>query len=179
MLVAPIVLIVEAFGEPTADDEIGAAIVLTMMLVGARVWLLQRDSKKAATALAQSERRLSLAQQVAGVSVWDRDLASDRLSVSGPFSEMISGSTDADPTYEGWVGSIHPEDREQVLSTFAQAAKQGSDFEQVPVLPGRRGGLDSFSRAGFPERGRHSRPCRRRGPRHHGTPCNGMAAQAE
>ena len=90
-LVAPIVLIVETIGQPTAGDEIGAAIVVTMMLVGARVWLLQRDSKKAATALVRSEERLSLAQQVAGVSAWDQDLASDQFSVSGPFNAMISG----------------------------------------------------------------------------------------
>ena len=107
-LVAPIVLIVETIGQPSAGNEIGAAIVVTMMLVGARVWLLQRDGKKAATALVQSEGRLSLAQEVAGVSAWDRDLAGDQFSVSGPFSAMISGSADADATYEDWVGSIHP-----------------------------------------------------------------------
>jgi PAS domain S-box-containing protein len=130
MLVGPIVLIVETIGQPTAGDEIAGAIIVTTILVGARVWLLQRDSKKAATALVQSETRLNLAQQVAGVSTWDRDLASGRLSVSGPFNAMISGSDDGDATYDAWVMSIHPGDRERVLNTVSQATEHGSDFEQ-------------------------------------------------
>ncbi len=129
MLVAPIVLIVQTVEQETAADEIGAAIIVTMLLVAARVWILQRDAKKGASALTQSEERLRLAQEISDVSTWDLDLATGRLTVSGPLRTRISGSADRDATEESWRDFIHPEDRERVLATFGQARAQGGDFD--------------------------------------------------
>ena len=67
MLVAPIVLIVQTVEQETAADGIGAAMIVTMLLVAARVWILQRDAKKGASALTQSEERLRLAQEISDV----------------------------------------------------------------------------------------------------------------
>jgi two-component system cell cycle sensor histidine kinase/response regulator CckA len=130
MLAAPIVLIVETLGKSTSTDEIGLIIVVTTLLVGARVWLFQRDGKKGQTALIQSEERLRLAHQVAGVSTWDVNLASGKPTVSGPLAATISGSADAEVTSEAWTDFVHPDDRERVLAAFDLAVEASGDFEQ-------------------------------------------------
>jgi PAS domain S-box-containing protein len=131
MLTAPIMLVVQTIlREPIETGELGVVIVATTLLVAARVWLLQRESRRGQTKLAQSDERLHLAQQVAGVSTWEVDLATDKLVVSGPLAEMISGSSGADATREAWVDFIHPDDRDRVLATFDEARTRGGSFEQ-------------------------------------------------
>jgi two-component system, cell cycle sensor histidine kinase and response regulator CckA len=127
LLVAPIVLFARSL--PTAADEIAAVIVATMLLVGARVWILQRDSKKAQDALAQADERLGLAQRVAGVSTWDIDLATGQIVVSDELAKMIMGSVKAELTFEDWVSFVHPDDRDRFSTTFARARERGGDFE--------------------------------------------------
>ena len=130
LLASPILLItLAALGETAQAGPVGVVMVLTMLLVGARVWLLQRDSKKAQTALARSDERLGLAHRVAGVSSWNMDLVTGRLTVSGELATMILGSPDAEVTREDWVASIHPADRARVDATFARACRDGGDFE--------------------------------------------------
>jgi PAS domain S-box-containing protein len=130
MLAPPIVLIWRAFDESTSSDELGGVIVVVTLLVGARVWVLQRDSKAGQAALVRSDERLHLAQQIASVSTWEIDLATGGLAVSGPLAAMISGSADVEATEEAWVAFVHPDDRERVLTAFDQASKVGGVFEQ-------------------------------------------------
>jgi PAS domain S-box-containing protein len=129
MLAAPIVLIAETVGERSAANEIAAVIVVVTLFVGARVWVLQRDSKAGQAALVRSDERLHLAQQVASVSTWDQDLATRKLTVSGPLAALISGSADGDPTEGDWKAFVHPDDRKRVFATYEEACKQGGDFE--------------------------------------------------
>jgi len=58
LLAAPAVLIVEtALGTPTDTYELGGVAILTTLLVGTRVVLLQRERKVVQAALAESERK--------------------------------------------------------------------------------------------------------------------------
>jgi len=161
LLAAPVVLIAETMaGQSIETGEIGAVMVATMLLVGARVWLLQRDSKKAQTALARADERLRLAQQVAGVSTWDMNLLTDRLTVSDELAAKISGAGDADPTFEDWVSFIHPGDRNRVTANFARAREQGGDFEheyRFRSAHGEEGWLFSRGRVFLDEKGTFAR----------------------
>jgi len=130
MITAPIILIVQYLvGEPAGTGELGGVIVATMLLVAARVWILQREGKKAQIALERSDERLGFAQGAAGVSTWELDLVTDRLTVSDQLAATITGSSNGNATYEAWVTSIHPDDRARVTATFDEARQRGGDFE--------------------------------------------------
>ena len=130
LLAAPLVLIAQAMmGQTVKAGPIGVVIVITMLLVGARVLLLQRDGKKAHDALAQADERLGLAQRVAGVSTWDIDLVTGRIVVSDELATMMTGSADGDVTFQDWVSFVHPGDRDRVTAGFERARERGGDFE--------------------------------------------------
>ncbi len=130
LLAAPLVLIEQyLLATPSETGEIGAVIIATMLLVGARVWLLQREGKQGQTELARTNERLRLAHRVAGVSTWDLNLVTGKLALSDELAVMISGSSDDEVVYEDWVAFIHPEDRERVTKDVDQARKRGGDFE--------------------------------------------------
>ena len=124
-----IVLFARTLHQTTEGDEIAAVIVATMLLVGVRVWILQRDSKKAQAALAQADERLGLAHSVAGVSTWDIDLVTGRIVVSDELATMMTGSADRDVTFQDWVSFVHPGDRDRVTAGFERARERGGDFE--------------------------------------------------
>ncbi len=76
-------------------------------------------------ALARSEERLSLALNASGiVGVWDWDLAADRVSADRRFAEMYGVNPDEAETgapLEAYLEGIHPEDRQQVADSIAEA----------------------------------------------------------
>jgi PAS domain S-box-containing protein len=135
MLAGPIVLVSQTSTvsgqaiEPGEIGMIGSEIIATTLLVGARVWLLQRDSKNGRAALARTVERLRLAHRVAGVSTWDMNLVTGKLALSDELAAMISGSVDAEAVYEDWVAFIHPDDRERVTTNFDRTRQRGGDFE--------------------------------------------------
>ena len=133
MLAAPVVLLAQAISDrPISHGEIagiGAAIVATTLLVGVRVWVLQRDSKKAQADLGRSEESSRIAQAVSGVGTWDMDLTTGVISMSDPLRQLIMGSLREPSSFEAWERFIHPDDRERVMGNFAQARDNGSTFE--------------------------------------------------
>ena len=102
LLASPILLITLAvLGETDQAGPVGVVIVLTMLLVGARVWILQRDSKNAQTKLSKTDERLRLAHGVAGISTWEIDLVTNRVNVSDELARMIVGSADVPANVRG------------------------------------------------------------------------------
>jgi two-component system cell cycle sensor histidine kinase/response regulator CckA len=161
LLVAPIILVVRyALGNPADSGEIAAVIIATMLLVAARVWLLQREGKKAQTALARIDERLRVAQGVVGISTWEIDLVTSQVSVSEQLAAMISGPSDTEVTYETWARFIHPDDRERVTETFEHARKQGGHFAyeyRFRSPNGEEGSLFSRGKVFLGENGTHAR----------------------
>jgi len=70
---------------------------------------------QAERALRDSERRFILAQQAARLAVWDRDLRTNVIAISGEYTKIYGLAADyPELPYEEWLEMVHPEDRERV-----------------------------------------------------------------
>jgi two-component system cell cycle sensor histidine kinase/response regulator CckA len=66
-------------------------------------------------ALRESEQRFALAEKAAHLAIWDRDLSTNLIAISGEYNRMYGLSADHPAlAYEEWLRLIHPEDRERV-----------------------------------------------------------------
>jgi PAS domain S-box-containing protein len=80
---------------------------------------------KGLEALHSAERRLAFAEGAAHLAVWDCDLRSDRLSVSGGYAELYGVSPDHRPrTSEQWVRLIHADDQARVRALFEETLRR-------------------------------------------------------
>lgn len=95
------------------------------------------DRKRVDEALRESEERLRLAQEGAGIAIWDRDAATDRVTVAPGFIRSYLLEPEAMVTYADWAQYIHPDDREQVESWRRAAIEAGEplDLEFRIVIP--------------------------------------------
>lgn len=94
--------------------------------------LLQReaaDRKEAQMALADRESRLSDAQQIARLGSFHWNLRTQELHWSDELHRIYGEDPRTfQPTFEAYVGHIHPEDRERVLQQIREAMHHGSGF---------------------------------------------------
>jgi PAS domain S-box-containing protein len=121
------------------------------------------DRRRTEAALRESEERLRLAQEAAGIGTWDWDLATGKVHWSPEFHRVlgfgVKPATGSDP-HDAWLRLVHPEDRGRVEAMLA-AALEGGSFNceyRVRSEPGgqwhwlvSRGGL---SQSEGPDRGR-------------------------
>jgi PAS domain S-box-containing protein len=80
--------------------------------------------------LRESQQRFLLAQQAAGIGVWDWNLITDAIAWS-PEIYTLSGidpETPADRLFEAWTEALHPEDRDFAIGTARRAAETGEGF---------------------------------------------------
>ena len=78
--------------------------------------------KRAEAALAESESRWNFALESAGQGVWDHDLTNKHAFRSNAWRAMrgMDPTEEVDPSPDRWLTTIHPEDRERVLSEVAK-----------------------------------------------------------
>ena len=70
---------------------------------------------RADRALQESKQRFTLAQKAAHLAIWDRDLGTNLIAISGEYNRMYGLAADHTTlAYEEWLSLIHPEDRERV-----------------------------------------------------------------
>lgn len=87
------------------------------------------EQKRAETALLESEERLRLAQESAGIAIWDRDAGSDRVTVAQGFIRRYLLDLAAQASYEDWGRYIHPDDRERVETERHRALAAGDPLD--------------------------------------------------
>ncbi|CAM0999571.1 Response regulator receiver modulated diguanylate cyclase/phosphodiesterase with PAS/PAC sensor(S) [Rhodanobacter sp. Root179] len=96
------------------------------------------ERKRAEQELLQHQRMLSQAQKVAHVGSWEWDIAENRVTWSEELYR-IYGMTPAQhaATFESYLALVHPQDRERVQQTIAQAVTgtQPFEFEERIVRP--------------------------------------------
>ena len=88
------------------------------------------EKKRSDAALRGSEQRLKEAQALAHIGSWDLDLSQNRLQ----WSDEIFQIFEIDPlrfeaSYEGFLYTVHPEDREKVDRAYRDSVANHSSYE--------------------------------------------------
>lgn len=105
------------FGQEELDLLSSLSVVTDLALARCRLLEEQR----------QREQRLAEAQRLAHVGSWEWDVVADRLTWSDELYRMFGlGPNELDPTYEGYLARIHPDDRAEV-DTQVSSALSGTD----------------------------------------------------
>ena len=76
------------------------------------------ERRRAEAALRESEARLRLALDVAGLTIWEHDLRDDRLSPDAPTPDGVAG----------YLTAVHVDDRERVARASLDALANGGEF---------------------------------------------------
>jgi PAS domain S-box-containing protein len=110
-------------GEPRVDER-GAL----RQVVGTVQDVTERAAAEAA--LRETEARLRMALDVAGLIVWERDLGTDRLrDVAVPGGAVAGdGRASAPGGYAEFLAAVHPDDRERVARVSADAVAHLGTF---------------------------------------------------
>ncbi|HSE37711.1 MAG TPA: sigma 54-interacting transcriptional regulator [Blastocatellia bacterium] len=87
------------------------------------------NRKRAEEELRQSEERLRLAQRAARMGTWDWNLITGESTWSeGVYNLLGIEPGDGNATVEDFIGFIHPQDRERVLSKVESAIRNGEVY---------------------------------------------------
>jgi PAS domain S-box-containing protein len=82
------------------------------------------------TARELSGDALAEAQRIAHLGVWEWDVASGEVSWSDELFRIYGvAPSEYRPSYEGYMSRVHPEDRDDVAATIAQALVDARPFE--------------------------------------------------
>ena len=117
------------------------------------------DLKQAEEALRQSEARLRLAQSASNSAVWDWDVRANTLFWSPEYYQLYGLDPTLEPTYEGWLGCIYPDDREKASQQTLQALEESSDL-RVEFRVMRSDGIRWFAGIGQVLRDEAEQPIR-------------------
>jgi PAS domain S-box-containing protein len=74
--------------------------------------------------LVANEERLRITEQVVSGGVWDWDIAHGNLYWSDGFQRLCDYPLDQKPSYELWLESLHPEDRDHVVAQLNELFQQ-------------------------------------------------------
>jgi PAS domain S-box-containing protein len=118
-------------------EALTAGVAISLLILGA----VLAERTKAVSELARAHAGLEEAQELARIGSWEWDIPENRVTWSDelyrlwglePASEEI--------TYERYLASIHPEDRELARSTIEHAQSAGTPFafDHRVLLPDRR-----------------------------------------
>ena len=144
----PVLMLSARAGEETkvqaldaaADDYLAKPFAARELLArvnsNIQMAMVRRDAARSVMQSEQrfvmSQERLTLALSTGRVAIYDWDVASDRLSIQGPLSEVF-GATPEDAAnglpLSSIVEGIHPDDRESVMALIARTVETGEPFE--------------------------------------------------
>jgi signal transduction histidine kinase/DNA-binding response OmpR family regulator len=126
--------------DAAADDYLAKPFAARELLArvnsNIQMAIVRRDAARSVMQSEQrfvmSQERLTLALSTGRVAIYDWDVASDRLSIQGPLSEVF-GATLEDAAnglpLSAIVKSIHPDDRESVMALIARTVETEEPFE--------------------------------------------------
>ncbi len=100
-----------------------------------RICAIGRDiaeRKQAEEALRESENSLTAAQRVAHMGNWDLDLVKNELRWSDEIYRIFGlKPQEFDATYEAFLNTVHPDDREFVDTSYAKSVKSNTPYDVV------------------------------------------------
>ena len=88
------------------------------------------ERRRSEEALRASEARMKLAQQAAGIGIWDWELETGAISWSPEMYDILSLDPvrDAAAPFQAWLDVLHPEDRDRANEAVQRAAAQGASL---------------------------------------------------
>ncbi|ATC62948.1 hypothetical protein CMV30_02645 [Nibricoccus aquaticus] len=110
------------------------AAILLLLSVGAFAWQrrILKQLARQAEALRQSEERLTLVLAASEDGLWDWDLRTNRVERSERWAAMLGYAlADIDPTLEGGLALLHPEDRNIYERYRAQLTSGGATRHDI------------------------------------------------
>jgi PAS domain S-box-containing protein len=108
------------------------ASLFYMGIVAAMGFELSHDVLRAAEIsdeLRESEQRMTLAAEVANLGIWIRDLARNEVWASEKWRELFGFSPSERLEFADILQRLHPDDREAVGQTLANALERGGGYE--------------------------------------------------
>jgi PAS domain S-box-containing protein len=113
-----------AYGIVSDTTEFGLAAVAISAFSSSKLRAEARR-KRVEDQLSTSERRLALAQSAAHLGVWDRDLRTKEIVISGEYAKLYGLPPDQRSlTNEEWLKLIHPDDRERVQELIRETLER-------------------------------------------------------
>jgi PAS domain S-box-containing protein len=87
--------------------------------------------RKTEAGLAQSEERMRLATEAAGIATWEIDLDTGIAVWSGELYRLLGYAPDkVQPSWNAWQARIHPDDRARVSEALRHARETGGVFRE-------------------------------------------------
>jgi PAS domain S-box-containing protein len=119
------------------------------------------DRRRAEEALLSAMERLHLAQEAARAGSWEWDLVTNENIWSKELFRVYGLEPHSiTPSYEAWLSTIHPEDREKASKAIQTAASEGSDIHAEWRVIDQKGEERWLLSHGQPLRDRSGRPVR-------------------
>ncbi|MBL8487893.1 MAG: PAS domain S-box protein [Rhodocyclaceae bacterium] len=88
------------------------------------------ERRRAEAELAATQQRLQMAVDGGGLGIYDIDLKTGRVSVNDRFVTMLGyRSGELETTLQGWIDSMHPEDRPLFLAAQQRAQRDGGELD--------------------------------------------------
>jgi PAS domain S-box-containing protein len=122
------------FKEPSLWEQHRALILTTIAVVLAQTLLIialamqERRRRRAERKYRESEERIHLATTAAHLGLWQWNADADQVWVNDIGREIAGLKFSPAFGLEQFLGSIHPDDRKKVLTTFREAADNGQPF---------------------------------------------------
>lgn len=110
------------------------SLLLTLIFVPVLYfWIIQpfaHKAEQARTELANSQKRLLQAQEVALLGSWELDLVSNQLFWSDQVYEIFEIEKQKfKPTYEGFIETVHPNDRDLVSKAYTESVLNRGTYD--------------------------------------------------
>jgi len=108
--------------------------------IGYRINFIMR-AIKAFSDLKKNEMRLSHAQRIAGMGTWEWELKTDKMWFSDEVLQLFQYDPQGfDASFQSFINTVHPADRERVLSATSNAINSTSSYSidhQLQLCDGR------------------------------------------
>ncbi|MCU0515297.1 MAG: PAS domain S-box protein [Oscillatoria sp. Prado101] len=120
--------------------KLGDGFAVTFRDITQRM-LAEEERNQLIASVRESQERLQMALEAARMGTWDWNILTGSLTWSDSLKRLLGHDSAKkeyfQPTYEAFVASIHPEDREFVLQSVNRALTEGApyDIEFRIVLP--------------------------------------------
>jgi len=122
------------FREPTVWEKygleinIGIAVLVIQAVLIASLLLQRRSRRRMASALEESQKHMNLAARAARLSLWNWDVARDRLWATN-YLRARAGLPETPVAFEEVLARVHPADREQLDHAVRKATTTGEELD--------------------------------------------------